>query len=102
MEFPLVYCKVKGGFIKAVICPVCNGVGKVSSGFYNRVGDCPTWSSVGGLELCRSCNGKGWVEVQGDPADIKPYILPNPYPPCYAYPSITWHWHEPTWHWATT
>ena len=49
---------------KAVLCPVCNGVGKVSAGFYNRGGDCQFWVSAGvDPELCRSCNGKGWVEV---------------------------------------
>ena len=44
------------------ICPVCNGVGKVSAGFYNRGGDCPPWISSGvDPEVCRSCNGKGYV-----------------------------------------
>lgn len=50
--------------MKAVLCPVCNGVGKVSAGFYNRGGDCQFW--VGGTtnpEECRSCKGKGWLEV---------------------------------------
>lgn len=50
--------------MKAFLCPVCNGVGKVASGFYNRSGDCPSWVSSGGTpEVCRSCNGRGWVEV---------------------------------------
>ena len=50
--------------MKAVLCPVCNGVGKVGSGFYGRSGDCPYWVSSGGNpEVCRSCSGKGWVEV---------------------------------------
>ena len=50
--------------MQAVRCPVCNGVGKVSAGFYNRGGDCPYWVSSGvNPEPCRSCNGTGWVEV---------------------------------------
>jgi len=53
--------------MKAVICPVCNGVGQVSAGFYNRGGDCPFWvSSRVNPEQCRSCGGKGWVEVAED------------------------------------
>lgn len=62
--------EVKGGLImaKAVLCPVCNGVGKVSAGFYNRGGDCQFWvSGTTSPELCRSCNGKGWVEVNDNP-----------------------------------
>lgn len=44
---------------KAQRCPVCNGTGHVDSGFYNQTsGD---WSSAGGTEMCRSCNGKGFV-----------------------------------------
>ena len=65
--------------MKAVLCPVCNGVGKVVSGFYNRSGDCPYWVSSGGNpEVCRSCNGKGWVEVGEDylpyPTETHEYI----------------------------
>ena len=49
------------------LCPVCNGVGKVASGFYNRSGDCSYWVSSGGNpEACRSCNGKGWIEVSDE------------------------------------
>ncbi len=58
--------------MKAVCCPVCNGVGRVASGFYNRSGDCPYWVSSGNNpETCRSCGGKGWVEV----AEDEPIIL---------------------------
>ena len=53
--------------MKAVLCPVCNGVGQVSAGFYSRGGDCPYWvSSTVNPEICRSCDGKGWVEVRED------------------------------------
>lgn len=43
-------------------CPVCNGNGLVSNGFYNQVNG--EWASGSTApEKCRSCNGKGWVEV---------------------------------------
>jgi len=29
--------------MKAEKCPVCNGVGLVSGGFYSRPGDCEAW-----------------------------------------------------------
>ena len=55
--------------MRAVLCPVCNGFGKVASGFYNRSGESPYWVSSGGNpEVCRGCNGTGWVEV----AEIEP------------------------------
>ncbi len=41
-------------------CPVCNGNGKVASGFYNQTSG--HWSTVDSTpETCRSCNGKGIV-----------------------------------------
>ena len=53
--------------MRAVICPVCNGNGQVSNGFYSHPGDCPYWVSGGtGTEICRSCDGDGWVEVGED------------------------------------
>ena len=58
--------------MKAVLCPVCNGVGKVASGFYSRSGDCPFWvSSSVNPEICRSCGGKGWVEVSEETPDCQ-------------------------------
>lgn len=73
--------------MKAVLCPVCNGVGKVSAGFYNRGGDCQFWvSGTTYPELCRSCNGRGWVEVNDDPyiggGIPQPFIDPNKCPSC--------------------
>ena len=51
--------------MKAVLCPVCNGNGQVSAGFYSHPGDYLYWVSNGaGMEVCRSCNGKGWVEIE--------------------------------------
>lgn len=41
------------------ICPVCNGSGKVTEGFY-RQNNHGYWSSSGtGFEKCRTCNGFG-------------------------------------------
>jgi len=42
-------------------CPICNGVGNVSGGFYNRTGDCDTWVSNCVAEMCRTCQGKGII-----------------------------------------
>ena len=45
-------------------CPVCNGVGKVNGGFYNRGGDCEFWMAFAtSPEQCRSCGGKGYLVV---------------------------------------
>lgn len=65
--------------MKPMLCPVCNGVGKVSAGFYNRGGDCPFWvSGTTKPEVCRSCVGTGWVEVNEDhipyPIETHQYI----------------------------
>lgn len=48
--------------MKAVLCPVCNGSGKVPNGFYAQtVG---YWYGTDFTpETCRGCDGKGWVEV---------------------------------------
>lgn len=43
-------------------CPICGGNGIVSNGFYNHTGN--TWvTSTTTPEQCRSCNGKGYVEI---------------------------------------
>lgn len=76
--------------MKAVLCPVCNGVGKVSAGFYNRGGDCSFWVSTGvNPEPCRSCNGKGWLEVSNADNRLEPinnvsYSPPLDYNKCPA------------------
>lgn len=44
-------------------CPVCNGVGRVSGGFYDRAGDQELWQSTGTIELCRTCKGTGTVPI---------------------------------------
>ncbi len=43
------------------ICPVCTGSGIVDEGFYRRTSN--TWTSCGGTEKCRSCDGKGYVII---------------------------------------
>jgi len=46
----------------AVKCPVCLGRGFVQNGLYSLT--TYTWiTSTTGWETCRSCNGKGYVEV---------------------------------------
>jgi len=42
-------------------CPVCNGVGQVSGGFYLRAGDCDTWTSDHTVEMCCQCQGQGII-----------------------------------------
>ena len=50
--------------MRAVICPVCNGNGLVSAGFYSHPGDYSYWATASvELEKCRSCGGKGWIAV---------------------------------------
>ena len=43
-------------------CPVCGGNGIVSNGFYNHTGNTLVTSTTA-PEQCRSCNGKGYVEI---------------------------------------
>lgn len=45
----------------AVTCPVCYGTGNVDAGFYIRTS--PQWTSTGGTEPCKSCNGKGFLVI---------------------------------------
>jgi DnaJ-class molecular chaperone len=46
---------------QAVTCPVCYGTGHVDAGFYHQTSG--QWSSSGGTETCKSCNGKGYVVI---------------------------------------
>ena len=54
-------------------CPVCNGVGQVSGGYFTRAGDFNTWTFTHGLvgyviEICQVCKGKKIIdEVTGLP-----------------------------------
>lgn len=70
------------------VCPVCNGRGTVSAGFYN-----PYDASTTAMETqvtCRACGGKGVI------------ITPEPsiYPPCKPVPTWRypwWKYNEPRW-----
>ena len=53
-------------------CPVCTGNGIVDEGFYRRTSD--TWTSCGGSEKCRSCNGRGYVIIPEE--EFKKNTLP--------------------------
>ena len=51
-------------------CPVCNGNGIVDAGFYNQTSG--EWTSTGGTEPCRSCEGTGIVwETDNDQQAIE-------------------------------
>lgn len=41
-------------------CPICDGVGQVPGGFYNRVGR-NDWIATVVSETCRQCNGTGVI-----------------------------------------
>lgn len=47
------------------LCPVCLGKGLVPNGFYN-VGGTTQYSSNCSPEICRSCNGKGYINDEKD------------------------------------
>ncbi len=40
-------------------CPVCGGNGIAPSGFYMQTSG--AWSSTGGFDKCRSCDGMGII-----------------------------------------
>lgn len=71
--------------MQAVLCPVCNGTGKVKK------------------KTCHGCDGRGWVEVHGGGGDSpfpwKPYPEPHPRPePWHPWrPYRPWR-HEDDWH----
>lgn len=39
-------------------CPICNGVGQVSGGYFARASDYPYWSHNLALEKCQICDGR--------------------------------------------
>lgn len=41
-------------------CPICDGVGQVPGGYYNRAG-VNEWASTTVAEVCRQCNGTGII-----------------------------------------
>ncbi len=42
-------------------CPVCDGVGSVSGGYFLRAGNVTSWMSADALEQCRICEGIGII-----------------------------------------
>lgn len=44
------------------VCPVCQGTGMVQSGFYSSSIGYWTSNTIG-TETCRSCNGKGYIQI---------------------------------------
>ena len=59
--------------MKAVLCPVCNGSGKVTDPAVCR------WKDTTNVQLtpptipCHGCEGKGWVEVREDAPSVAVY-----------------------------
>lgn len=51
------------------LCPVCLGKGLVPNGFYN-VGGITQYSSNCSPEICRSCNGKGYINDKEEKISI--------------------------------
>lgn len=47
------------------LCPVCLGKGLVPNGFYN-IGGITQYSTNCSPEVCRSCNGKGYINDEKD------------------------------------
>ncbi len=49
-------------------CPVCNGVGIVSGGYFARTGDSPYFVTGNTTDRCQICKGTGLIdEVTGQP-----------------------------------
>ena len=48
--------------MECLTCPVCGGNGIKDKGFYNQTSG--LWTSSGGTETCRSCNGKGYIIME--------------------------------------
>ncbi len=50
-------------------CPICNGNGKVSGGFYNHPGDYLFSVTGQSSEVCRQCKGTGMIETPEEATD---------------------------------
>ena len=61
--------------MKPFICPVCRGNGIVDAGFYTQTSG--YWTSAGGFEMCRSCNGTGivWDMSSNEVLNTNPNIV---------------------------
>ena len=53
-------------------CPVCNGAGSVSGGYFVRVGDCDTWVSGNAMETCQVCSGSRIIQKPVAEKEIPP------------------------------
>ena len=52
-------------------CPICEGNGSVSGGFYSHAGDCPYWTSDHTMEICQACNGTGLILEPEEPSYVE-------------------------------
>jgi RecJ-like exonuclease len=53
-------------------CPICDGAGSVSGGYFHRVGNYNQWASTSAVELCRVCKGTGIIDqITGLPPEFK-------------------------------
>ena len=81
---------------KAVICPVCNGSGKLT---VRQDYTYQTTSANNNVEvMCHGCGGKGWVEVA---EDYVPYVPYQPYVPYVPYPYQPW-WNPNDYWWTSS
>ena len=48
-------------------CPICDGAGNVSAGYFLRAGDYNQWTSDHTLDTCEICKGKGIIETPKQP-----------------------------------
>jgi len=62
----LISVEVKAPALAVARCPVCNGTGHVDNGFYTQTSG--QWASSSSTpEMCRSCNGRGYVTLPEAP-----------------------------------
>ena len=65
--------------MKAVLCPVCMGEGKLT--------DQPAASTGDNLKTCQGCGGKGWVTV---PETEREFVTTPAYPETIYNLKYTW------------
>lgn len=57
-------------------CPICDGVGQVSGGYYARAGDYPYGLSSDITEMCQTCKGECIIETpEQEEADSKENVM---------------------------
>ena len=53
-------------------CPICNGVGQVSGGYFGRAGDYDRGIASDTIEVCKICRGWGIIdEITGLPPEYQ-------------------------------